>query len=41
MSKPTTIPQVIANVLRSQKRAMTPRELYNAIVAANLYAFKA
>lgn len=41
MSKPTTIPQVIAHVLRAQKRAMTPRELYDAIVAANLYAFKA
>ncbi len=41
MGKPTTIPQVIAQVLRANKEPMTPREVYDAIVDANLYAFKA
>lgn len=41
MSKPTTIPQVISQVLRANKGAMSAKEIYEAVVAANLYTFKA
>jgi hypothetical protein len=41
MSKPTAIPQAISQVLRAKKGPMSAREVYDAIIAAGLYPFKA
>jgi hypothetical protein len=41
MSKPMTIPQAISNILRASKEPKSAREVYEAIVAADLYSFKA
>src|SRR5262245_12980750 len=41
MSKPTAIPQAISQVIRANKEPMAPRDIYDAIIAARRYTFKA